>query len=102
MTQLTATPFDLTVTKSEITETVVTATRATLNLPPAGTLMRATLGNTVIEFELDKMSASGELMDRVFYGNITGGGHSGFRAMTFWADIPWTFEILTDDEVDAA
>ena len=102
MTQPIATPFDLTVTKSEITETVVTATRATLNLTPVGTLMRATLGNTVIEFELDRMSASSELTDRVFYGNITGKGHFGFRSITFWADIPWTFEILTDDEVDAA
>ena len=102
MNQLTATPFDLTVTKSEITETVVTATKAALNLPPVGTLMRATLGNTVIEFELDKMSASGELTDRVFYGNIMGAGHFGFRSITFWTDVPWTFEILTDDEVDAA
>ena len=102
MTELTATPFDLTITKSETTETVVTATRATLNLPPVGTLMRATLGNTVIEFRLEKQSASSDFGDRVFYGTITGAGHLGFRALTFWAEVPWTFEILTDDEVDAA
>ena len=62
------------------------------NIPPAGTLMRATLGDTTIVFRVSDRVSQHE----VFSGNIEGGGYDHLREVNFWARIPWTFEILDD------
>lgn len=89
-----STIFTPTVTEAETTETVVTHIAAKLNLPLAGTLMRATLGNTVIEFRLPKDQIHNPR--NLFVGCIEGEGHDGFLNFQFWHEIPWSFEILDE------
>jgi hypothetical protein len=91
------------VTKAE--RVVETRVAPTLNLPPAGTLMRATIGLSVILFRLP--SEQYHQPDLAFTGIIYPGdwnakwATTGKYAYTFELASPWTFEILDTPE-DAA
>jgi hypothetical protein len=88
---------------AEIVKEVVTVKH--LVTPPAGTLMRATRGNTTIEFRIPARTHF--LNENFFTGVIVPAdwedhyASSSHEAFNFWLADGWTFEILDTPEVAA-
>jgi hypothetical protein len=85
----------------EATVETVLATRAAItNLPPEGTRIRATLGETVLVGRLTHELANKDY----FYIHLdpipdATDNHEGWRHYSIYLPSGWTFEILDTDEV---
>ena len=72
-----------------------------LNQPPVGTRIRATLGETVIVGTVYRHSSYELLSVKIDPTPETIYGHL-LENFSLWPEAGWTFELLTDDETDAA
>jgi len=85
------------VTEASVENVVIT--EATIsNLPPVGTRLRATLGESVVIGTVRSDHTQGGLLVDFL---LDAEGYHGFRDVTLWLAVGWTFEILDTPE-DAA
>jgi hypothetical protein len=70
------------------------------NLPPKETRVRATLGKSSLVGTLGNDYTLGGGLVRLYVEPIAGNeDYEGFREMTLWLEIGWTFELLDDEDV---
>ena len=100
MTQAIISPYIFELGEKVIREHIEQKTvKGILNPPPVGTRIRATLGETVL------VGTVAQLTDfPMFYLHIDSGksSYSHTLSISVWVGAGWTFELLEDDEPDAA
>lgn len=79
-------------TKTVTKKTVKMVEAQVVNLPEVGTLIRATLGRTVVYGRL-----KGSFRDKAIGLVVEGADDMGFE-VTFWIIDGWQFEILDEED----
>lgn len=90
--------FTPSIEKRTITREVTETVEGITNLPPAGTKIRATVGESV----LVGVIADHESKYEMFYLEVKGGKYAHLNEFAVWLDGGWTFEILDDAKVEVA